>query len=73
MVSFFLELIQSSAASPHMRACTHARTLTHTHTHTHTGLESYPAGRKGDAPAVALANTLERLGFALRRLKTGGQ
>ena len=35
------------------------------------GLESYPAGRRGDAPAVGLATTLEKAGFTLRRLKTG--
>jgi tRNA uridine 5-carboxymethylaminomethyl modification enzyme len=37
----------------------------------HLGLASWPAGRHGDAPAVALAGTLGRLGFRLRRLKTG--
>ena len=35
------------------------------------GLDSYPAGRKGDAPSVALSGTLERMGFTLSRLKTG--
>ncbi|HEX5077788.1 MAG TPA: tRNA uridine-5-carboxymethylaminomethyl(34) synthesis enzyme MnmG [Geminicoccaceae bacterium] len=37
----------------------------------HLGLERWPAGRIGDAPAVRLAQSLERAGFALRRLKTG--
>lgn len=35
------------------------------------GLETYPAGRIGDKPAIGLAQTLERLQFKLGRLKTG--
>lgn len=35
------------------------------------GLESYPAGRMGDKPAIGLAKTLEKLNFRLGRLKTG--
>lgn len=35
------------------------------------GVDKFPAGRMGDAPAVGLAATLENLQFRLSRLKTG--
>jgi tRNA uridine 5-carboxymethylaminomethyl modification enzyme len=37
----------------------------------HIGDETRPAGRAGEAPAIGLSATFERLGFALSRLKTG--
>ncbi|XP_014488913.1 PREDICTED: protein MTO1 homolog, mitochondrial [Dinoponera quadriceps] len=35
------------------------------------GLEKRPAGRMDDEPSIGLANTLDRLGFRIGRLKTG--
>ena len=37
----------------------------------HIGEQQIPAGRVDEAPALGLSTTLERLGFALGRLKTG--
>lgn len=37
----------------------------------HVGEQTFPAGRVGDKPAIALSYTLKRLGFSLARLKTG--
>ena len=37
----------------------------------HIGDQSTPAGRVGEAPAIGLSGTLERIGLRLGRLKTG--
>ncbi len=37
----------------------------------HRGLEQTPAGRIGDKPAIKLAETIEKLGLPMGRLKTG--
>lgn len=37
----------------------------------HVGAESRPAGRVGEAPAIGLAEALQRLGLPMGRLKTG--
>lgn len=35
------------------------------------GLNSYPAGRLGEMPAVGLSDCLKKLGFTVKKLKTG--
>jgi tRNA uridine 5-carboxymethylaminomethyl modification enzyme len=35
------------------------------------GLQSYPAGRAGEFPAIGLSENLMRLGFTVKKLKTG--
>ncbi|MDD3435631.1 MAG: tRNA uridine-5-carboxymethylaminomethyl(34) synthesis enzyme MnmG [Candidatus Gastranaerophilales bacterium] len=35
------------------------------------GLQSYPAGRLGEMPAIGLSDCLKRLGFNIKKLKTG--
>lgn len=35
------------------------------------GLNSYPAGRLGEMPAVGLSDCLKKLGFSVKKLKTG--
>jgi len=37
----------------------------------HLGEKRWSAGRQGDAPSIGLADSLEKAGFGLRRLKTG--
>src|SRR6476661_5895528 len=37
----------------------------------HIGEQQTPAGRVGEAPSLGLSTTLERVGFALGRMKTG--
>jgi tRNA uridine 5-carboxymethylaminomethyl modification enzyme len=37
----------------------------------HCGEQTYPAGRSGEPPSVMLGEALRRLGFEVRRLKTG--
>lgn len=35
------------------------------------GLDTRPAGRMGDEPAVGLARTIEQVGFKMGRMRTG--